>query len=142
AREEAGAVMNDPRPARSTRPRRSPPPSNTLKPEKSPAPEADKRGAPAPSKLAGTWPALLDKYLLRRFSQRGIFACVWLLVFGAFVWQDNAQGTLTTWVPLRWSLVKGASIATCLLLGAVLIFQLAKSLAALGRWLWAQSRRR
>src|SRR5207253_2152981 len=106
------------------------------------APDADKRGTLARSKLAGTWPALVDKYLLRKFSQRRICASAWVLVFGAFVWQDNAQGTLTTWVPLRWSLVKDASIATCLLLGAVLILQLAKWLAVLGRWLWARRRRR
>src|SRR5207248_9268485 len=114
----------------------------TSTPEKSPAPEADTPGALAGPNLAGTWPALVDKYLLRRFSQRGVFACVWVLVFGAFVRQDNAQGTLTTWVRLRWSLVKGASVATCLVVGAVLILQMAKWLAALGRWLWARRHRR
>jgi hypothetical protein len=134
--------MNDPRPARSARPRTSPPPSNTLKPEKSPASAAEKRVALPRSKLAGTWPALVDKYVLRKSSQRGVFACAWVLVFGTFVWQDNAQGTLTTWEPLRWTLIKGASIATCLLLGAVLILQLARWLTGLGRWLWTPRHRR
>lgn len=96
-------------------------------------PDDDDEGEEA---LARTWPQLLDKRVFG-LRPRVILFLVWLILMAAIFWQDNAQGKLTDWHNLKWTLTK-IGVATLALAAVGVVYKLWDWIPQFGRWLWGK----